>query len=49
MSSLKPSILINPEYATNSIDTEKAGWYQIAPSTSNIALRVAYSNIGLNG
>jgi hypothetical protein len=49
MSSLKPSILINPDYATNSIDTEKAGWYQIAPSNSNIALRVAYSNIGLNG
>ena len=49
MSSLKPSILINPFYATNTIDTEKAGWYQIAPSSSNIALRVAYSNIGLNG
>jgi hypothetical protein len=49
MSSLKPSILINPYYATNNIDTHKAGWYQIAPSNSNIALRVAYSNIGLNG
>ena len=49
MSSLKPSILINPEYATNGIDTEKAGWYQIEPTSSNIALRVAYSNIGLDG
>jgi hypothetical protein len=49
MSSLKPAILINPDYATNTIDTEKAGWYQIAPSSSNIALRVAYSNIGLSG
>lgn len=49
MSSLKPSILINPYYATNNIDTEKAGWYQIEPTSSNIALRVAYSNIGFNG
>ena len=49
MSKLIPSILINPSYATNSIDTEKAGWYQIAPSSSNVALRVAYSNIGLLG
>lgn len=49
MSQLKPSILINPNYATNNLDTNKAGWYQIQPSSSNIALRVAYSNIGLNG
>ena len=49
MSLLKPSILVNPQYATNNIDTHQAGWYQIQTSSSNIALRVAYSNIGLNG
>ena len=49
MSSLKPSILINPHYATNSLDTQQAGWYQIQPSSSNIALRVSNSNIGLSG
>ena len=49
MSQLQPSILVNPSYATNNLDTYKAGWYQIQPSSSNIALRVAYSNMGLNG
>lgn len=51
MSQIKPSILVNPNYATNGIstDTKQAGWYQIAPNTSNLALRVNYSNIGLAG
>ena len=49
MSNLKSSILINPYYATNNIDTQQAGWYQIQPSSSNIALRVSNSNIGLSG
>jgi hypothetical protein len=49
MSQLQPSILINPAYTTNNIDIHKAGWYQIQPPSSNIALRVGYSNIGLNG
>jgi hypothetical protein len=49
MSQLQPSILINPAYTTNNLDTRKAGWYQIQPTNSNVALRVAYSNIGLNG
>jgi hypothetical protein len=49
MSQLQPSILVNPAYATNNLDTHRAGWYQIQPTSSNIALRVAYSNIGLNG
>jgi len=49
MSKLIPSILTNPNYATNSLDTEKAGWYQIEPKSSNVALRVNYSDIGLSG
>ena len=51
MSQIKQSILINPYYATNGIssDTHKAGFYQIEPNTSNLALRVNYSNIGLGG
>ena len=49
MSQLEPSILINPQYATNNVDTQKAGWYQISPSSSNLALRVNYSNIGFQG
>ena len=49
MSNLKPSILINPQYATNNLDTKQAGWYQIQPSSSNVALRVSNSNIGLSG
>jgi hypothetical protein len=49
MSQLKPSILINPQYATNTLDTQQAGWYQVSPNSSNIALRVNYSNIGLKG
>lgn len=51
MSQYKSSILVNPNYATNGIssDTKQAGWYQIAPNTSNLALRVNYSNIGLSG
>ena len=49
MSQLQPSILVNPAYTTNNIDTHKAGWYQIQPSSSNIALRVGYSNLDLDG
>jgi len=49
MSRLQPSININPALATNGTDTGAAGWYQISPSTSNLALRVASSNIGLAG
>ena len=51
MSQMKPSILINPNYATNGISSDKnqAGWYQVAPNSSNLALRVSYSNIGLAG
>lgn len=49
MSTLKPSILINPNYATNNLDTKQAGWYQIQPTSSNVALRVSHSNIGLSG
>ena len=49
MSQLKPSILINPQYTTNNVDTQQAGFYQISPNASNIALRVNYSNIGLKG
>ena len=49
MSNLKSSILINPAYATNNLDTQQAGWYQIQPSSSNIALRVSNTNIGLSG
>jgi hypothetical protein len=51
MSQIKPSILINPNYATNGIssDTHQAGWYQVSPNSSNLALRVNYSNIGLAG
>ena len=49
MSNLKPTILINPLYATNNLDTQQAGWYQIQPSSSNVALRVSNSNIGLSG
>lgn len=49
MSQLKSSILINPNYATNNVDTHQAGWYQISPNSSNLALRVINSNIGLSG
>ena len=49
MSQLKPSILVNPQYATNNLDTQKAGWYQVSPNSSNLALRVNYTNIGLKG
>lgn len=51
MSQIKSSILVNPNYSTNGISTDKqqAGWYQIAPNSSNLALRVNYSNIGLSG
>jgi len=49
MSKLISTIVTNPNYSTNQIDTKKAGWYQIKPNNSNIALRVSYSNIGLNG
>lgn len=49
MSILKPRILINPNLTTNQIDTHNAGWYQIDTVSSNVALRVNYSNIGLGG
>ena len=49
MSTLKQAILVNPQYATNNVDTKQAGWDQIMPNTSNLALRVNYSNIGLQG
>lgn len=49
MSRLQPSININPAWASNGMDTGAAGWYQISPTSSNIALRVASSNIGLAG
>ena len=51
MSQSKSSILVNPNYATNGIssDTHQSGWYQISPNTSNLALRVSNSNIGLSG
>jgi hypothetical protein len=46
---LQPRILTNPQYATNQIDPYQASWYQVQPNSSNIALRVLYSNIGLEG
>jgi len=51
MSQYRPSILVNPNYATNGLssDTKQAGWYQITPNSSNLALRASYSNIGLSG
>ena len=51
MSQIKPSILVNPNYATNGISSDKqqAGWYQVSPNSNNLALRVNYSNIGLAG
>jgi len=49
MSRYQSSININPAYATNGLDAGVAGWYQISPTTSNLALRVASSNIGLTG
>jgi len=50
MSLLKPTININPDYATNQTDTLQAGLYQIAPNNSNLIVRVnTTSNIGLSG
>lgn len=49
MSQLRPVININPAYATNNIDNDQAGWYQITPNSSNLALRVGTSNIGITG
>ena len=50
MSLLKPSININPAYATNNTDSLQAGLYQIAPNNSNLIVRVnTTSNIGLSG
>ena len=49
MSQLKPTILMNPQYATNNIDNQQAGFYQLSPNTSNLALRVNYSNMGIKG
>ena len=49
MSRIQASININPTWATNGTDTGAAGLYQISPTTSNLAIRVASSNIGLAG
>ena len=50
MWTFKPSININPAYATNNIDTQQAGLYQIAPNHSDLIVRVnTTSNIGLTG
>ena len=49
MSQLKPSININPAFATNGLDNNQAGFYQIAPNSSNLAVRVSYSNIAMAG
>jgi hypothetical protein len=49
MSLLKPSININPAYATNGLDNSQAGWYQVEPTTSNLALRISNTNIGMTG
>jgi hypothetical protein len=50
MSILKPTININPQYATNQTDTHQAGLYQISPNNSNLIVRVnTSSNIGLSG
>jgi hypothetical protein len=51
MSQIKPSILVNPKIATNgmSSDTQQAGWYQVSPNSSSLALRVNNSNIGISG
>lgn len=49
MSLLKPVININPTWATNGLDNSAAGWYQVSPASSNLALRVSSSNIGLTG
>lgn len=51
MSQIKSTILVNPKITTNGIssDTQQAGWYQVEPNSSNLALRVNNSNIGLSG
>lgn len=49
MSLLKPVININPAWATNGLNNNAAGWYQVTPSSSNLALRVSSSNIGMTG
>ena len=49
MSLLKPVININPAYATNTLNNGQAGWYQVSPTTSNLALRVSNSTIGMTG
>jgi len=50
MSLIKPTININPAYATNNTDTLQAGLYQLAPNNSNLVIRVnTTSNIGLAG
>lgn len=49
MSLIKPSININPAYATNGVDNGQAGWYQISQNSSNLALRVGTSLIGIEG
>jgi hypothetical protein len=47
---LQPQTLFtNPQYATNNYDPQSAGWYTTSPSDSNIALRVAYSNLAIAG
>ena len=42
-----PSIYLSPQI--NSVDTGAAGWYKIDKHSSDLALRVAASNIGLTG
>lgn len=50
MSLIKPTININPAYATNNINNKQAGLYQVAPNDSNIVVRVnTTSSIGLSG
>lgn len=48
-SQLRPAININPAYATNGTDSHQAGLYQIAPNSSNLALRVSYSDMSVAG
>lgn len=49
MSISQNTVFNNPENSTNLNDPHKGGWYKINNNTSNLALRVNYSNIGLAG
>jgi len=49
MSISQNTVFNNPENSTNGYDSHKGGWYKTANNTSNLALRVNYSNIGLAG